>query len=1054
MQTKAALTIFNKSLNDTVSRDLAKVANKYLERFNREQLESEVKRNSSNIELPFVVKLKQKIAKVAESSVDDSIPVVGRFDIYSAIKRLAERASNDRGLKRLASQLEKSWRDDMSGSMTYGQLRSLVAVYKDLFPKSKAVTALQSECARLGYHKLPVAKLTRIASKINSQHDYDVAIEVNGYDGDRPDQIKSREFIRAMVERRVKLANKPDTVTDNVPAHTAVMDKLAQIDDDFNDDFVADLLGPEVSGLDSSVDTISMAMNLARKLEKMLDSASADMYTEGLETDGNVLAELSKQLSEWIAELERANKDMTYMYGDAGSNEMKDEFVPEEPAKSVPLSQRKKLKTKSPSERADEQLLEDAGLSKSLLNPATWSYDDLNRDEEEEKLLEDAGMKKKWWDPRTWSLGKMGALLDALERAAEVVPDKRYYRVLEKFAQLLPDPSELDLQDEGSSPSTNMEMAVSPDTKLSEPSPADDISLDMNAEPLPGMGVEPDGDPSNDLGEVVDFLDQVNEFAEKEAPIGVQDYVQHEQSEGVHSAPIFSPTWGAEEILLENHTAAPPSDEWMNEELEELDEDMKMSAAKSKAPSLKMPAKKSKAKKPGLSTADAAKVLRADKIEAMLLSGRKLVAGNLKMFVNDNDEVELWRGDVGRATDMMHLDTAIADFIKMAQMEISPPVIDDIGDDNQIGMPDSMSSSDDAPSMDGAAVPDAMIPAADMEVQEGQQLPMEEVIRAALMNYKAQGMNLLEGMKEFLKEHGERVKDDWTPSDDAMLLSVAEELWTGSGQAPDVALMTAKMAAGMKVPKVRVPSDKVKVKGLGKDTEQDDSVPTPSKVNEYVKPRGKMSDTGLGKDTEGNDIKVPSGKPSPNPNVQRGKPGVSLSNTDLGRHSDQNEPFKSVKPGSKPTVKRSNKRVAQINYDINPISPDELRRTLYIGKNAELIISTVKNRSGGGFTTNVWSTDESGSVNKEIITFVNSPNQHAALIAHDKLVDNAMRGMYVGEVFDVFEDEIEDFPTDQLVTSNEPIVPGTVKTPTKNYEKVKRVQDDVEKMLGGGGPKK
>ena len=64
----------------------------------------------------------------------------------------------------------------------------------------------------------------------------------------------------------------------------------------------------------------------------------------------------------------------------------------------------------------------------------------------------------------------------------------------------------------------------------------------------------------------------------------------------------------------------------------------------------------------------------ASEIEAAILdSGSVVKIGGVSISINDQtDEVELWVKDAGRACDLRHLDTAIADFMRYANEELNP----------------------------------------------------------------------------------------------------------------------------------------------------------------------------------------------------------------------------------------------------------------------------------------------------------------------------------------------------------------------------------------------
>lgn len=947
MQTKKALAVFAKSASNgnEVSRTFASSAAKYIEQYERDNAEIERRKQVANLELPFLLKIREKVAKAANVQLDDSMPVVGKFDIYSSIKRIAERSAKDRGLKRLASQLEKAWRDDMSGSMSYGQLRSLVAVYSDQFPKSKAVEALQSEAARIGYHKLPVAKLTRIASRIKNQSDYDIAVEVNGYSGDHPEQIRAREFIRAIAERNAAIAERKQV--DRRTAEERALDAVSELEKE-----AVGLrkpkqpLAPDVTDFDSAVSAVQSAKALATQLRSLIDQAAMEMHANGLDNDGQVLINLSNELDQWISQLSLAGSGMVGNTGHVPSDVSQEEdafgSLSQPGGIDVPLSKRKTYKGLSPSER---------------------------------KEMSEAGVGYKWWDPRTWSHQRMAALIDALDRASAIVQDRRYARTLEKFAQLLPPPEELE-----SGPTADEGLGMGGlGTDTAEPLPKDNAPVPLPTPEIEGLDLEPASqDLPADLENAVVELQEAEAEAVDMARELAPDYVAMEEAEGLGSP--GSVEWAVNEVVEEGHTEPPFHQEWLDQEAQEHAGDMPVEAKRAamSAPKKGMPmpdkikSQPDSSVKRKLGPKDALRVLKAENIERSLLSGNKVRVGSLSIFINDQDEIEMWRGTSGKAAPLSAMDIVIEDFRRMAQMEIVPPVMPEGPPMAELGMSDLVSEA------------------------EASSVPLDELVSAALTNYKAQGMTFPDAMKEFNKEHSKRMKE-WQPMHDALLIDIAKELWTGTPTSMILkAAVMARQAAGVKMPKLSKPADKVKPGSLGKDSEGQELLPLPSKINTSVKPGGKMSDTDLGKDTQGLDNVPNPGAISSNPNVQKGKPGVKLPDTNLGKSMEGNVP-----KVMEPKLRSAGKREAQIKNELPPMAGELARTHIDDGVSKDYVVVTKSpdpydlNADDVEYETCVYESDQNGNVKSmSPLDRILAGDEAGAMLNHRLLEDAAMTGQY------------------------------------------------------------
>lgn len=200
MQTRRVLEILSKGseVNDIGDGPLSKLAQKYLDDFANTDREITARREGNGVNIPFADALRKKVAKVSESE-NESIPVIAKFDLYREISASAKRAPKDTGMQRLAMHTKKIWESDPLGMATHGEVYGLIRFYKETNAGSKAASAVEAACSKMGAHKLPVAKLARIAANISSQSDYDSLIVSNRLNGNRIEDIRSRSFIRQLV---------------------------------------------------------------------------------------------------------------------------------------------------------------------------------------------------------------------------------------------------------------------------------------------------------------------------------------------------------------------------------------------------------------------------------------------------------------------------------------------------------------------------------------------------------------------------------------------------------------------------------------------------------------------------------------------------------------------------------------------------------------------------------------------------------------------------------------------------------------------------------------
>lgn len=229
MQTKKALGILSKGDKQYEGPvgPLAEQAERFAKAYDERENRIVAAKNRDTVIQPVLDVLRRKATKVA-SEQDRATPVAMRFDAYQEIKVAADQ-TQDRGLIHLAKQLEQMWHKDPMGSITLGQLADLKAHYERNYPRSKIAVTVDKAISKVSYAKLPVAKLARLAAKIEDQSDFDHVIVTAGLDGDRPDQVKARTLIRELVAMRGAVVDgREPAEKDTRTASQRASDRIAQ----------------------------------------------------------------------------------------------------------------------------------------------------------------------------------------------------------------------------------------------------------------------------------------------------------------------------------------------------------------------------------------------------------------------------------------------------------------------------------------------------------------------------------------------------------------------------------------------------------------------------------------------------------------------------------------------------------------------------------------------------------------------------------------------------------------------------------------------------------
>jgi hypothetical protein len=180
--------------------DVGRLAARYSKTASERRAREEANANEVRLNVPLMQHVQQKLAEqlAAEADkVNGSLPIASVFEAYQIVKARKD-LDRDPGLRALFGHVEAMWKKDRTGSISANGYLRLHDHYARRYPRSAAVEVIE-EIGRKGYATLPLSDLTRIASTIETQADFDRAMVYNGLNGPQPHQVKARRFILALL---------------------------------------------------------------------------------------------------------------------------------------------------------------------------------------------------------------------------------------------------------------------------------------------------------------------------------------------------------------------------------------------------------------------------------------------------------------------------------------------------------------------------------------------------------------------------------------------------------------------------------------------------------------------------------------------------------------------------------------------------------------------------------------------------------------------------------------------------------------------------------------
>jgi hypothetical protein len=150
-----------------------------------------------------LVALGQRVAAQQNQVLDQSMPVIDKFSAY---KTASGTKAATPALRNFQHRLKTAWLADELGSYTARDLHQMAEFYKAQFGKTAepVLNIIRDGFAHNSYAQLPVRKLANLASAIHTQEEFDYAMRRAGLDGNRPDQVKARRFILALLNREAQ----------------------------------------------------------------------------------------------------------------------------------------------------------------------------------------------------------------------------------------------------------------------------------------------------------------------------------------------------------------------------------------------------------------------------------------------------------------------------------------------------------------------------------------------------------------------------------------------------------------------------------------------------------------------------------------------------------------------------------------------------------------------------------------------------------------------------------------------------------------------------------
>lgn len=212
MRTRQALASFRGSEVGEVSITNPEAFERFATMASNREQDIESKKGEAKISSAHARVAARLAEEASEEQVDEDLPVIDKQTAARYVAGL--RTKSDAGLSRLATHLLNLYQSDPQGSLTIGEVRRLQAAWKQTYGKTAAHDVLATQLVKQGFLNVDVRRLSKLASGIRTQQDFDVTMREAGLAGSRPDQIKARSFVLALLN---KGAQSVDPTSGNAP---------------------------------------------------------------------------------------------------------------------------------------------------------------------------------------------------------------------------------------------------------------------------------------------------------------------------------------------------------------------------------------------------------------------------------------------------------------------------------------------------------------------------------------------------------------------------------------------------------------------------------------------------------------------------------------------------------------------------------------------------------------------------------------------------------------------------------------------------------------------
>jgi hypothetical protein len=275
MKTKEALEKLSRQpVPDRLTQRLAPLFASHVAKRKEQERKNEFEYHNPPV---FVEHLRSQAAKLIEKEAEKTaatFPIISVFDALQ-IAKSHKKAKTDAGLRNLIGMLDTAWKKDRTANILAGTFVKYKDYYCSSFPRS-AVVEVFDKMGSTGYATLDVRRLMAIASRIQSQDDFDYEMNQAGYISKNPYDVKARNFVLALVNNDAEWLGWDDMAVYRDPN----MKQFVNTDPGFGD------VGPfEAESKEALVDQMESIFKQWAREESEGDPALFQDRLEGIRSD-------------------------------------------------------------------------------------------------------------------------------------------------------------------------------------------------------------------------------------------------------------------------------------------------------------------------------------------------------------------------------------------------------------------------------------------------------------------------------------------------------------------------------------------------------------------------------------------------------------------------------------------------------------------------------------------------------------------------------------------------------------------------------------------------